>query len=115
MPESLSDAATGNGELIFPDDAAGDEYELREANVYDADEVRERIETDDVPRFGRWLPVNAGPGAQREAWLNAPSALIEKLQAKDVDPGDRFSITEIQKPGHEDSNPYQVSIQVLGS
>lgn len=107
MPTDLGEASSGTGELIFPDDATGNEYRLREQAVYDADEVRAEIGNDDVPRFGRWLPVENGAG---NAWLSAPSALIDELQQHEIG-NDPFRIVTMEKPGHEESNPYRVEIE----
>lgn len=114
MTETLSEAATGNAvDLVFPDEAAyQDEYRLRDENVYSAEEVCDEIGNSDVPRYGRWLPVEIGP-KRREGWLNAPSALIEELVDCDISAGDAFGITEMQKSGTRESDPYTVELHVF--
>lgn len=105
MPEKLSESVSGSTELVFPDNAPGNEYRLRELAVYDAEEVRGEMDTD-IPQYGSWLPVELENGD--DAWLTAPSQLRSKLVDQDVSPGERFRIDSMQKEGRDPSDPYQV-------
>lgn len=107
MPKDLADSVSGSTELIFPDDAAGRTYSLDELQVYEAEEVRNELESDDVPQYGSWIPVTENG---TEAWLNAPSQLRKRLVEDNVTEGTRFNITEMRK-GAGQSDPYQVEIE----
>jgi len=108
MPKDLADSVSGSAELIFPDDAAGRTYSLDELQVYEAEEVRNELESDDVPQYGSWIPVTEETGM--EAWLNAPSNLRSQLVEDNVTASERFNITEMRK-GAGQSDPYQVQIE----
>lgn len=110
MPTDLSEASTGSGELVFPDDAPGKQYRLREQAVYDAEEVRDEIGNRDVPRYGRWLPVENGDGP---GWLSAPSALIEELQRDGFENGSVFEIVTMEQTGPDPSDPYRVEVRAV--
>ena len=105
MPEKLSESVSGSTELVFPDNAPGDEYRLRELAVYDAEEVRSEMDTD-IPEYGSWLPVELENGD--EAWLTAPSQLRSKLVNQEASAGERFRIVSMEKEGRDPSDPYQV-------
>ncbi len=106
MPEDLSDAVTGSTELVFPDDADGQTYSLRERSVYDAGEVRDEMDAD-IPEYGSWLPVEVDGD---QAWLVAPSDLLAKLDDQEINPGERFRIEKMIKSGREESDPYDVTV-----
>jgi hypothetical protein len=107
MPKDLADSVSGSTELIFPDDADGKTYSLDELQVYEAEEVRNELESGDVPQYGSWIPVKENG---TEAWLNAPSQLRSQLVEDNVTKGTRFTITEMKK-GTGQSDPYQVEIR----
>jgi hypothetical protein len=108
MPENLSESVSGSTELVFPDDAGGSTYSLRERSVYDAEEVRLEIEAD-IPQYGSWLPVELDDTGT-EAWVSAPSQLRSALVEDEIRPGERFRIETMQKTGHDQSAPYEVRI-----
>lgn len=110
MPQDFSEVSTGDVELVFPDDATGNTYRLREQAVFEASEVRDEAETGDVPKYGDWLPVQL---EGREAWLNAPSALLSEVADRDganVSAGERFTVDRLAKTGHKQSDPYEAEI-----
>ena len=106
MPEDLSDSVSGSTELVFPDDSANKTYRLRERSVYDAEEVRDEIESD-IPQYGSWLPVELDGD---EAWLIAPSQLRAALVEGDVRASEAFRIERMEKEGLGQSAPYEVKI-----
>lgn len=110
MPRKLEDSVTGAAELIFPDDATGDRYRLRELAVYEAEEVRDELGDSDVPKYGDWIPVETGD--DDEAWLCAPSELRRRLVEETVETGDWFTVTRLAKDGHRESDPYRAQIDV---
>lgn len=107
MPDDLSESVSGSTELVFPDDADGSTYSLRERSVYDAEEVRDELEGD-IPQYGSWLPVELEDGA--EAWLTAPSQLRSVLVEDEIRTGERFRIETMKKRGMDQSDPYQVGV-----
>lgn len=114
MPRSFDEVSTGDVELVFPDDAAGKTYRLEEQAVYEAGEVRDEAGTDDVPKYGDWLRVEVGG---REAWLNAPSALLSEVASRDgsnVSSGEQFTVDRLTKTGHGESDPYRAEISFPG-
>jgi len=111
MPQDLADSVTGDVELIFPDDATGRTYRLQELSVYDADEVRDEEDLEEVPKFGSWIPVTVDGD---EAWLNAPSQLRSELVDQNVEVGQPFTVDRLTKDGHQESDPYQAEISVTG-
>ena len=108
MPENLADVETGSIEIVFADDLQNQEFSLREAAVYSADEVRE-IEETEIPKYGRWLPVTVGD--EQEAWLVGISALLAKVQEYENPVAPTFRVTSIEKTGTQDSDPYQVELE----
>lgn len=111
MPTDLTEVETGSLSLLFPDELSGTEFRLSEASVYDAEEVREEIESD-TPEFGRWLPVEAnGDG---EGFANAPGELLEELKRLEAEAGESFVITRCEKAGDDDTAPYEVNVERLG-
>jgi len=107
MPEDLADSVSGSAELIFPDDADSRTYRLEELSVYEAEEVRNEIGSDDVPQYGSWIPVTEETDSR--AWLNAPSQLRSQLVKDNVTAGERFKITKMVK-GTGQSDPYRVKV-----
>lgn len=111
MPTNLAEAETGSLSLLFPDELEGTEFRLSEAVVYDAEEVRDEIESD-TPEFGRWLPVETdGDG---EGFANAPGELLEELQRLEAEAGESFVVTRCEKGGGDDTAPYEVNVERLG-
>jgi hypothetical protein len=110
--ESLDDSVSGSTELVFPDQADGEEYSLLERNVYSAEEVRDEIESD-VPQYGSWLPVRIQE-TERDGWLTAPTDLRSCLLEADVQTGETFRIDEMKQFGNEQSAPYFVEISIPG-
>ena len=106
MPEDLSDSVSGSTELVFPDDADGQTYSLRERSVYDAGEVRDEIDAD-IPEYGSWLPVEIDGD---QAWLVAPSDLRSELVDQEIRAGERFLVERMVKSGREESDPYEVTV-----
>lgn len=109
MPTDLSEAKTGGIDLLFADDLVpGKRFELREAAVYDAEEVREEVDGD-IPKFGRWLPaVSDG----QDAWLVALGELVEELQSYENPLSITFEVTRCEKSGTDDTDPYEVNLEV---
>lgn len=110
MPRELSESVSGAVELIFPGDADGQEYRLRELGVYEAEEVREELGDGDVPQYGDWMKVVTE--MDEEAWLCAPSQLRKRLLDEEVEPGNRVTIHELKKTGSRQSDPYRAEISV---
>lgn len=110
MPEDLDDARTGASTLYFADDLPDLEFQLLEAVVYDAEEVRD-ITGDDNPQFGRWLSVAVGD--DDECWLVAVGELIQELQHANASAGDRYKVTRCEKSGADETDPYEVNLEDL--
>lgn len=111
MPTELDKSVTGNDPLVFPDDATGRQYRLSELAVYDAEEVRNEIGSEDVPRFGSWLPVEI-EDQDRDGWLNAPSELRRVLVEAEVEAGQLFEVNVLTQDGPRQSDPYRAEITV---
>jgi hypothetical protein len=105
MPKDLADSVTASTELVFPDDSNGT-YRLRERSVYDAEEVRDELETD-IPQYGDWLPVE---DSGEKAWLVAPSELQAELLDQEIRVNELFRVDEMKKTGRGQSDPYRVSV-----
>lgn len=110
MPTDLSDASTGGASLVFAGDASGARFRLREAVLYDAEEVRDELghDDDDPPQYGRWLPVEI---EEEDAWMVAPGELIEELQRLEAEPGEVLEITRIEKSGSAETDPFEVNVE----
>jgi len=110
MPTDLSEAQTGGVDLLFADDLRnGVQFELREASVYQAEEVREQIDGD-IPKFGKWMPVNTDDG---EGWVVALGELVEELQRYENPMGLSFDVTRCEKSGPKDTDPYEVNLEAV--
>lgn len=111
MPESLHDAETGSPNLYFADDLAENSPELKllASELWSADEVQNELGTD-WPKYGRWLPVQ--DGIEERSFAYAPSELIDELQDLDIETGDVFQVTRIERAGPEDHAPYEVNVSV---
>jgi tRNA(Ser,Leu) C12 N-acetylase TAN1 len=108
--ESLEDSVTATGELVFPDDASGKTFTLQERSVYDAEDVRDELDTD-IPQYGRWLPVEVETRTGMETgFLAAPSELRKRLVEESVRPNETFRVETMKKDGHGESDPYRVEI-----
>ena len=107
MSRTIEDAASGASSLVFPDYSVGD-YELVENIVYDAEEVRDDLDSE-VPQYGDWVPVRNSYGD--EMYLVAPSALLTELSKSGLDVGETFSITAMDKTGQDESDPYRVQVE----
>lgn len=110
MPVDIQDASTGGASLVFADDAAGCRFRLREASLYEANEVRDELDHDDdqPPMFGRWLPVDI---QDEDAWLIAPGEMVEELQRLEASNGELFEVTRIQKSGNSETDPFEVNLE----
>lgn len=110
MPTDIDDASTGGAALIFADEAAGCRFRLREASIYDAEEVRDDLGHDDdaPPKYGRWLPVEI---SDEDCWLVAPGELIEELQRLEAEVGVVYEITRIEKSGSGETDPFEVNLE----
>ena len=106
MPKDLAESVSGSTELVFPDDADGETYRLRERSVYDAEEVRDEIEAE-IPEYGSWLPVELNGD---EAFLSAPSQLRAILVEDEIRPGEAFRVETVRKTGRDQSDPYKVQV-----
>jgi hypothetical protein len=112
MPQELSESVSGSIELVFPDDASGMKYRLRERSVYDAEEVRNEL-GGDMPKFGDWLPVTIRHSdGDEEGWLIAPSDLRRQLVEENVGPNEDFLIRAMNKAGSQQSDPYRVDLVI---
>jgi len=109
MPTDLQDAKTGGIELLFPKDdiVPGLRFELKEAAVYDAEEVREEV-GGDYPEFGRWVPVTYDG---EEAWIAAVGELVTELQRYENPLAMEFEVTRCEKSGQRDTAPYEVNLE----
>lgn len=114
MPTDLAESVTGDVELVFPDNAPGKQYRLRESAVYDAVEVRDEIGAgdDDVPQFGHWLPVTI-LDRDETGFLNAPSELRQELVSAEAEAGDEFRVEFLEQRGNGPSDPYSASIEMV--
>lgn len=108
MPVDLSEAQTGGVDLLFADDLSGTEFELREASVYEAEEVREEVDGD-IPKFGKWMPVVTEDG---DGWIVALGELVEELQTYENPMGVTFDVTRCEKSGTKQTDPYEVNLEV---
>lgn len=108
MPVDLSEAQTGGVDLLFADDLSSTEFELREASVYEAEEVREEVDGD-IPKFGKWMPVVTTDG---DGWIVALGELVEELQTYENPMGVTFNITRCEKSGTKQTDPYEVNVEV---
>lgn len=110
MPIDIADASTGGASLVFPDEAAGCRFRLREASLYEAEEVRAELGHDDEqpPMFGRWLPVSI---EDEDSWVLAPGEMVEELQRLEASNGELFEVTRIQKSGNGDTDPFEVNLE----
>jgi len=109
MPTDLSEAQTGGVDLLFADDLSSTEFQLREAVVYTAEEVREEMDTD-IPKFGDWMPVETVDG---EAFIVALGELVEELQQYENPSALEFEVTRCEKSGTEQTDPYEVNVEVV--
>jgi len=109
MPVDLEDAETGGIDLLFGDDLEGTKFQLREASVYEAEEVRDDV-GGDVPKFGRWVPVSRDSG---EGWAVALGELLEELQRYEAPEGDTYEVTRCEKSGSEQTDPYEVNLKAV--
>lgn len=108
MPTDLCEAQTGGIDLLFADDLKnGVEFELREASVYEAEEVREEVDGD-IPKFGKWIPATTENG---DAWVVAVGELVEELQTYENPMGVTFKVTRCQKSGSKQTDPYEVNLE----
>lgn len=112
MPTDLSNASTGGTSLLFQDDAAGCRFRLKEAQIYDAEEVRDQLGhgPDDPPAYGRWLSVEV---ESSDAWLVAPGEMVDELQRLGAASGEVFEVTRIEKSGTAETAPYEVNLEKL--
>lgn len=108
MPVDLSDHSSGGPDLLFADDLSGTEFQLRQTAVYDAQEVREAESSDDMPRFGAWLPVRT---EGRDAWMVALGELTDELKRYEDPTGTTFEVTRCEKSGTEQTDPYEVNLE----
>jgi hypothetical protein len=114
MPTDLSEAETGGIDLYFADDLEGETFTLRDSAVYEAEEVRQEV-GGDVPKFGRWLPVEAtdkNGQSHGDGWTVAVGELIEELQGLAADPGViPWTVTACRKSGPDQTDPYEVNVE----
>lgn len=109
MPIDLNEAQTGGVDLLFADDLRGTEFDLREAAVYEAEEVRNEV-SGDIPKFGNWMPVTTDDG---DGWIVALGELVEELQTYDNPVALTFEVTRCEKSGTEQTDPYEVNLEVV--
>jgi len=108
MPTELSEAQTGGVDLLFADDLEGTEFQLREASVYESEEVREEV-GGDIPQFGKWMPVETSGS---DGWIVALGELVEGLQTYENPMGVTFKVTRCEKSGNKQTDPYEINIEV---
>jgi len=108
MPQDLDQATAGGATLLFADDLQGSSVRLRETAVYDAEEVQAKLNSD-VPRYGRWLPIETPEDAQ--AWAVALGQLIAEMQRIDDPEAGFYRITRCQKSGPSQTDHYEVEVQ----
>lgn len=109
MPTNLEDAQTGGVDLLFADDLQGTEFELLEAAIYEAEEVRNDV-NGDIPKFGNWMPVTIDDS---DAWVVGLGELVEELQKYENPLEVTFSVTRCEKSGTEQTDPYEVNVEVV--
>lgn len=109
MPTSLDDYDTGGTELLFADDLEGTVLSLREAAVYEAEEVREEV-GGDVPKFGNWLPVQTADG---DGWAVALGELVEEIETYENPVAIQFEITRCVKSGPKQTDSYEVNTEIV--
>ena len=110
MPVDLSEAQTGGIDLLFADDLQnGVQFELREASVYNAEEVREDVDGD-IPKFGKWIPASTENG---DAWIVALGELVEELQTYENPMAVTFDVTRCEKSGSKQTDPYEVNLEAV--
>lgn len=109
MPTDLSEAQTGGVDLLFADDLQGTEFKLREASVYEAEEVRKEVDTD-IPKFGNWMPVVTDDG---DGWIVALGELVEELQQYENPLAVDLEVTRCQKSGTKQTDPYEINVEVV--
>jgi hypothetical protein len=108
--ENLEDSVTATGELVFPDDASGKAFELRERSVYGPEDVRDVLETE-IPRYGKWLPVKIQTRTGTDSgFLTAPSELRKRLVDETVQEGETFRVEKMTKTGDGNADPYRVEL-----
>lgn len=107
MPTDLSDHDIGSIDLLFADDLEGSTFSLREAAVYEAEEVRKEVEQD-IPKFGNWMPVETDDG---DAWVVALGELVEELQRFENPAAVTVVVTRCEKSGPEQTDPYEVNLE----
>jgi len=110
MPVDLDEAQTGGVDLLFADDLEGTEFELREAAVYEAEEVREEVDGD-IPKFGKWMPVKTADG---DGWAVALGEFVEELQSYENPMGVSFEVTRCEKSGDKQTDAYEVNVEPAG-
>jgi len=112
MPIDLEDHSGGGPDLLFADDLSGTEFQVREASVYEAEEVREAESSDDMPRFGAWIPVRTE--AEGDAWMVALGELTDELKRFEaVTGGTWFEVTRCEKSGPDQYDPYEVNLEAV--
>jgi hypothetical protein len=115
MPVDLNEAETGGIDLYFADDLVGMSFYLRDASVYDADEVRNEINSE-IPKFGRWLPIHSCDQKGKTTgtgWVVAVGELIEELQKYDNPVEQPVTVTRCEKSGDKQTDPYEVNTEKL--
>jgi len=111
MPTDLSEAQTGGVDLLFADDLQGTVFQMSEASVYEAKEVRESVDGNtDVPKFGKWIPVETDDG---EAFAVAVGELIEELQRFENPLAVTVEVTRCEKSGTDETAPYEVNLETV--
>lgn len=108
MPVDLEDHDTGGIELLFADDLEGTTLKLREASVYEAEEVRSEV-GGDIPKFGNWLPVETDDG---DAWAVALGEFVDELKTYENPMALTFTVTRCEKSGTDQTDPYEVNVEI---
>lgn len=109
MPTDLKEHETGGIDVLFADDLPGTTFRLREASVYEADEVRDETGTD-IPKFGNWMPVTLEDGT--DGWMVALGELVEELQRLENASAVTCTITRCEKSGPKQTDPYEVNVEI---
>lgn len=104
MATDLSEVETGSIEVTFATDVEpGTEFRLREAKVYEADEIE-----NEVPKYGKWIPVHI---YGQDGFLQAVSGLIQELQRYENPLAGPFHVESWSKSGTKDHSPYEVELE----
>lgn len=113
MPRKPNPNAGQSTELVFPDSLEGLEFQVREALLYSAEEVREETGSD-VPEFGDWIPVRTKVnGTMQDGWMVGLSELDQWLANTENPESGIWVISRAEKSGTSQTDPYEINVEKL--